>query len=169
MNAYYAPTFLTITRSFFERWGASIGVSRRLPGLPIQARVSGILRKIERSDLGPANQSVGLGVDLGWSTNQAGAVFDRPINEEMRLVASHQQYLKGLGSQDNYFSSVFSMDAMVSSPLWSEAAWYFGLRQGYTEGTAFYNSFFEGGGEILFNQNRLFSEPGLSSRIVRGP
>jgi hypothetical protein len=153
-NAYFLPSFLTITRSFFQRWGASVGLSSNLGDLPIQTRISLLMRKIENSDLGPANQSVGAGLDLGWSSATRTNPLDTTLNEGLRVSASYNRFFQGLGSKDNFFSALINLDGYLPSPLWSSATWYLGLHQGYTEGTPLYNSFFEGGGELLFSQGR---------------
>ncbi|MFM8269495.1 MAG: hypothetical protein ACKN9V_04835 [Pseudomonadota bacterium] len=146
-NAYFLPGFLVISRSFFKRWGTTLSFSNQLGNLPIQGKVSALFRKIEPSDLGPANQSVGLGLELSWRSKTP---------EAIRMTLSHQQFLRTLGSYDNYFSTIANFETSLKSPLWNSALWYLSLRQGYTEGTPLYNSFFEGGGEILFTQGRGF-------------
>ena len=155
-STYFAPGFLTITQSFFKRWGTSLSLSSPLFSLPIQSRFSILFRKIESSTLGPANQSVGLGGELGWASSRRGNSLDADIHEGVRLTLSHQQYLRELGSKDGFFSSVANFEGFLQSPLWPEAQWALTLRQGYTEGTPLYNSFFEGGGELLFSQGRGF-------------
>ena len=144
IGAYFSPGFLVISQSFFKSWGSSLSYGRRLGNLPLQGKVSALLRKIESSDLGPANQSVGLGLQLGWTS------------EKTRVDLAHQQFIKGFGSFDNYFSSTANFETAIQSPFWKSALWALSLRQGYTEGTPLYNSFFEGGGEILFSQGRGF-------------
>jgi len=144
LSTYFSPGFLIITRSFFKRWGSSLSYSAKLGELPIQGRVSALLKKIESSDLGPANQSVGFGLELGWSSKRT------------KINLSHQQFVKGFGSFDNYFSSIANFETSIQSPFWNSSLWALSLRQGYTEGTPLYNSFFEGGGEILFSQGRGF-------------
>lgn len=155
-SAYFAPGFLTLTQSFFKRWGTSLSYSSPLFSLPIQSRFSALFRKIESSSLGPANQSVGLGGELGWSSSRRGNALEADVSEGMRLVLSHQQYWKALGSKDSFFSTIANFEGVLQSPLWPEAQWYLSLRQGYTEGTPLYNSFFEGGGELMFSQGRGF-------------
>lgn len=153
-NAYFLPSFLTITRSFFQRWGASFGLSSNLGSLPIQTRLSLLMRKIESSDLGPANQSVGAGLEVGWSSATRTNPLDSTLNEGLRVSGSYNKFFTALGSKDSFFSALLNLDGYLPSPLWSSATWYLGLHQGYTEGTPLYNSFFEGGGELLFSQGR---------------
>ncbi|NBV50002.1 hypothetical protein EBR78_02135 [bacterium] len=156
LNTYFLPGFLTFNRSFFQRWGTSFSYGREIPGSPIQGRLSSIFRRVEQSTLGPANQSMGLGFELAWANQQTTGVLDAPLNRGIRLSASHQQFMKALGSQDNFFSSLASFEGTVKSPIWEKASWHLTLRQGYTEGTPLYNSFFEGGGELIFSQGRGF-------------
>lgn len=155
-STYFSPGFLIFSRSFFKRWGASLSYATAISRLPIQGKISALLRKIEPSELGPANQSVGVGIELGWSSKNKANVLDTELTDGLKVSLNHQHFFKNLGSMDNYFSSLVNMEAFVKSPIWNSARWYLSLRQGYTEGTPLYNSFFEGGGELLFSQGRGF-------------
>ncbi|NBT58490.1 hypothetical protein EBT16_06875 [bacterium] len=94
-NVYFSPGFLIVSRSFFQRWGASLSYAQKLGGLPIQGKVSALMRKIEPSDLGPANQSIGLGLDLSWGSRSKTGPLDADSTEGIRFSIGHQQFLKG--------------------------------------------------------------------------
>ena len=155
-SGYYVPTFLIFSQSFFERWGTSLSWGRRIPGTAIHTRFSSLFRRVENSSLGPSNRSVGLGIDLGWSNQNTTDVFENEIQTGVRLTGTHQWFLKPLGSQDGFFSTLFSAEGFLNPPFWTSSTFYLALRQGYTEGTPLYNSFFEGGGELMFTQTRGF-------------
>ena len=153
---YFSPSYLRISKSFFKRWGGRVGFNQGLPwGLPAST-LSFIFNRLESSPLGPAEQSLGLELSL---TKAWGFPFRKqaisPI-DGVRASFTHAQYLKKLGSDKNFFTSIASLSIYVEAPWWKNSAFYLGNKLGYTEGSSFINSFFEGGGELLFSQGRGF-------------
>lgn len=157
LNSYFSPGFLTLSRSFFKQWGSSLNYSFSFWDSLFQIRFSALFRRIESSTLGPANQSAGLGTSIGWSSRNSLNAFEPNLTGSgITASISHQQYIKEFGSEQSYFSTLINIESALTNPLWKRSLWALTLRQGYTEGTPFYNSFFQGGGEILFTQGREF-------------
>lgn len=157
LNTYFSPGFLTLSKSFFKQWGASLGYSWRFWNALFQIRFSALFRRLETSTLGPANQSAGLGVGWGWTSRNSIDAFNPQLNRSgITASINHQQYIKEFGSEQSYFNTVLNVESALTNPLWNQSLFTLNLRQGYTEGTPFYNSFFQGGGEILFSPGREF-------------
>ncbi|MBI4404416.1 MAG: hypothetical protein HY537_09660 [Deltaproteobacteria bacterium] len=156
LGAFLLPNYLLSNKELLKRWGAEIGPGGDLGFWGLQYQLNLLFRRLESSSLTPAKQSVGLGVSL---TKKFG--FKRhPLaiapSSGTTVSLSHSQFFKSVGSDDNYFSTVLSLDQYLTSPLISSHVLYLAAKLGYTEGTAFYNSYFEGGGELLFGQGRGF-------------
>jgi hypothetical protein len=153
---YYLPVYLISSKSFLRRWGGSIGVGGNLFGFAPKWNISLLYKKMEASPLDAENQSVGASVGLSYSLG----VKTRPRGISPRIgtvfSAIHSQYFQALGSKDNYFYTYGKIEQFLEAPWWQGHAWYFALKAGYTSGTTLYNSFFQGGGEILFAQSREF-------------
>jgi hypothetical protein len=157
LGSYFSPGFLTLSKSFFKQWGSSLNYSWRFWESLFQLRFSALFRRIESSTLGPANQSAGLGASIGWSSRNSLNAFEPELNRSgVTASISHQQYIKEFGSDQSYFSTLINIESALTNPFWKQSLWTLTLRQGYTEGTPFYNNFFQGGGEILFTQGREF-------------
>ena len=153
-NAFFVPSYLQLFKEFFKKWGGSIGIGGQLGSFPPFFTLNVLYKRIEASSLEPANQSVGF--EAGVSHRMG--YRQRPLSispiRGTKLSLSHAQFLKALGSDDNYFSSVAGVAQYLEAPWWKEHVWYLALKAGYTEGTTFFNSYFEGGGELLFYQSR---------------
>ena len=165
----FSPSYLRVSKSFFKRWGGRVGYSQELPnGLPVIS-FSAIFNRLESSYLGPAEQSVGIEVGLSkaWGFPLRKLAIS-PING-VKASISHAQYPKFLGSNNNYFTTVASVGTYLEGPFIKESAFYLGNKIGYTEGSSFINSFFEGGGELLFSQGRgFFLNRGFSPSLFAG-
>jgi hypothetical protein len=152
----FSPSYLRVTKSFFKRWGGRIGFGQELPwGFPL-VNIGLIFSRLESSYLGPAEQSIGLQIFLSktWGlASKKGAVS--PSNGIKTSIA-HTQYLRSLGSDKDFFTTVASLSANVDAPWASNHTFYIANQLGYTEGSSFINSYFEGGGELLFSQGRGF-------------
>jgi len=152
----FSPSYLRVSKSFFKRWGGRVGYSQELPwGLPILS-VGAIFNRLESSPLGPAEQSIGieLGLTKLWGFPQRKLAIS-PVNG-VRASISHAQYAKAFGSNNNFFTTVASLNSYIESPLLKDSVFFMANKIGYTEGSSFINSFFEGGGELLFSQGRGF-------------
>ncbi len=172
-SANYSPSYLISSKAFLHQWGASVGISTSLgTDLP---RLSGSaqFRRVEKSSYGPANQSIGLGVSL--SQTFFARTAPRAIAPRFATLASisHSQFFKALGSTDNYYVTMAGVDQYLPNPFLNRHGMKLALKGGITEGTALYNSFFQGGGELMFSPGRgLFLNrgflPGLfsSQRIL---
>ncbi|MFM8313190.1 MAG: hypothetical protein ACKOA8_02790, partial [Deltaproteobacteria bacterium] len=152
----FSPSYLRISKSFFKRWGGKIGYGQDLPwGLP-NANLSMVFSRLESSVFGPAEQSVGLefAVSKAWGFAPRKQAIS-PI-DGVKASLAHTQYFKTLGSNRNFFTSVASLAGYLEMPWRKNHVVYLAHKLGYTEGSSFINSFFEGGGELLFSQGRNF-------------
>ena len=156
LGANLTPSYLQASKSFFKRWGGHIGIGHSLPyGLP-SMELSLLFSRLESSYLGPAQRSVGLGVDLSKSFGFPNRRLAVSLVNGVKLSLSHSQYFKALGSSSNYFTTIARMENYLEAPWWKDSVLYLSGKLGYTEGTTFVNSYFEGGGELLFYQSRGF-------------
>lgn len=170
-NAQYLPSYIQSLGSpntrdnYVERWGSSLGVSARLWKLP-RIRLAALYRKLEENVKVTASyQSVGAEIDLsdtwGFKNNKPLAVS--PSNG-VNAYLNYAYFPKAFGSTRDYFTAIGGLDIYLENPVWSDSVFYIGNKVGYTEGSIFYNSYFEGGGEILFSQGRnLFMNRGYLS------
>ena len=152
----FSPSYLRVTKSFFKRWGGKIGFGQELPWGLADANLGLIFSRLESSYLGSAEQSVGLQISLSktWGlASKKGAIS--PSNGIKTSIA-HTQYAKSLGSDKDFFTTIASLSAYADVPWGNNHVFYFSNQLGYTEGSSFINSFFEGGGELLFSQGRGF-------------
>lgn len=162
LQAYYFPSYIISTRAFLKRWGTSVGVLGNIDfaqalGFGVwSVRLSAVFKRLEPYHTSPANQSSGFGIDVsrGWNFSR------RPLaiapHKGTSLSVQHQQFLKALGSQDNYFSTVASVNQYLGAPWKTGHVWYASVRAGFTEGTSLINNYFQGGGELIFSQGRDF-------------
>ena len=110
-DLFYAPTYIISNQAFLKEWGGSIGFSfsptARVPALT----VGPIFRRLEESAYGPADQQIGIQASL---TGSIGRVDQRPLDISPRLgtvlTLTHSQYLTGMGSYHNFFSTVAEID-----------------------------------------------------------
>jgi len=170
VNAQYLPSYDIGLQTFIERWGGSMGLSARFWKLP-KIRLAALYRKLESI---PALKttffhSIGFEVDLSesWGLKSKPLAIS-PVNG----VSSYLNYAyfpKAVGSTANYFTVIAGLDAYVENPIWSESVFYLGNKVGYTEGSTFFNSYFQGGGEQLFSQARnLFLNRGYLNGSFSG-
>lgn len=156
VQANYSPSYLISSKAFLHQWGTSIGLSTYFgPDLP-RVSVNALFRRVESSAYGPANQSVGAGVSV--SQTFLARTAPRAIAPRFATVVSinHSQYFRALGSTDNYFATMASLDQYLPNPLLDRHVLKIGAKFGITQGTALYNSFFQGGGELMFSPGRGF-------------
>jgi Omp85 superfamily domain len=155
-EVYFAPNYILATQTFLKQWGATIGPGATFDFLLPYVQLMGVFRRVESSDLGPANQSIGLQLNLSKNI----AFKRRPLSispiQGTMVSVSHTQYFQFMGSNDNYFSTIAEVAQYVEVPWWSEHVFYIDAKIGYTEGTSLYNSFFQGGGEVLLQEGRAF-------------
>lgn len=161
---FYSPSYLQSSKDFFKRWGAGVSLGSRF--FDFTWELGPAFRRVESSRLGPANQSVGAEITLSRSFGvKTKPLAPAPVRGT-RAVLSVANFSKALGSDDNYFFSTASISQYLEAPWWDRHVWFLNLRAGLTSGTSLYNSYFEGGGEILFSQARGFFlnrgfQPGL--------
>ncbi len=152
----YLPTYLIRSANFLHSWGASVGYNTRLGKDLPWLSLSAIFRRVEKSALGGAVQSVGLSVGLSntfWlKTTPRGIAPLRATT----VSISHAQYFKALGSRDDFFVSTAAVDQYLKVPFTQRHVLKMGGRFGITQGTVLYNSFFQGGGELQFSSGRGF-------------
>lgn len=168
-GANFSPSYLRISKSFFKRWGGRVGFSQELPYGIANASLSMLFNRLESSVYGPAEQSVGLelAISRAWGFAPRKQTIS-PING-VKASISHAQYMKFLGSNKNFFTSVASLSGYLEAPWARNHVFYLGNKLGYTEGSSFINSFFEGGGELLFSQGRgLFLNRGFFPSLFAG-
>jgi len=153
-DVFYFPSYIQSSRNFFKRWGSSIAVGGSFGAGWPSWQLAAIFRRVEAVGQFPENQSVGLQATL----SQRFGINRRPVSISpvagTTVSLSHGQFFKFLGSKDNYFSTVGSVEQFLENPFWKEHVLYLNAKVGYTEGTPLYNNFFEAGGELLFYQNR---------------
>jgi hypothetical protein len=156
-DIFYSPTYIISQQAFLKEWGASAGFTfspwNKIPTLT----VGPIFRRLEASGYGPADQQVGLQASL---VGRIGGIDQRPLDISPRwgttLSLTHSQYFTGLGSFHNFFSTVAQIEQYLPAPWIDSHRFYLSARAGYTDGNYLFNSFFQGGGELLFYQQRGF-------------
>lgn len=155
-NAYLIPSYLTSSKTFVDRYGTSLGWGRRFGKLNLS--LSARYRRSERAHLTtvsfPATTSVGLGVGAKVSFGIKKGPGAISTERGLSLFGDYAYYRKEVGSTDNYFSTTVGLDHYLANPIFKHHVLYIGARAGYTEGTNLINQFFEGGGELVFHQNR---------------
>lgn len=156
VDANLLPSYLIRDRAFFRTWGGTVGYSTRL-GEKLPWFSAGVnFKQVENSTLGAGLRSVGLTVGLSdsfWVRTAPRAIA--PLRAT-KVSVTHAQYFKALGSDDNYFASTIGVDQYVKAPWADRHVFKFTGRFGISEGTAYYNSFFQGGGELQFSPGRGF-------------
>ncbi len=158
VNLFYLPNYVYIaTGSAFQKvWGGSVGLSSTIGSLPLRWTLSVIDQKIEAFGTNPANQSVGVGVGLAYDVGYSSKPLGVSPRRGTTLSVSHQQFLKKVGSSDNYYRVTAEAKQHFSAPWYDDHIWFLSVRGGLTQGTSFFNSYFQGGGEIIFSQARTF-------------
>jgi hypothetical protein len=153
-RAYYNPSYILSSAQFLKQWGANISLGGRLFDLPPWISLSLLFRRIETSSLGSGMQSGGIGLDVSYSFGFERKPLSITPRMGTRIAVSHAFYPRFMGSTEQYFTSIVSFDQYLPSPIKWDHGFYLSSRLGYTEGTRRYNSYFQGGGEILFAQSR---------------
>lgn len=153
-NINFTPSYFIASKSFFKTWGGDLGMEIAFPGSGFVIQAGPLFRRVESSRLGPANQSIGLETTVSYRNGLKTKPRGVSPGDGFRVFGTHQQYFRGLGSDDNYFTSILGADGYLDFPLIKNSVFYLGTRLGYTEGTALYNSFFNVGGELLFSQGK---------------
>ncbi|MCB0418322.1 MAG: hypothetical protein KDD39_11775 [Bdellovibrionales bacterium] len=152
-GAYFSPNYIQSTRSFFDVWGGNLGLSWTM--FSLNWRLGPAYRKVEASGLGPSQKSVGVDAavskSFGFKYRADGIA---PISGTS-ISLSHSHYLSLFGSTDSHFRSVFSIRQYWESFWLNNHVFMFQFQAGFAQGTALYNSFFEGGGELLFYLGRV--------------
>lgn len=150
-GAYYNPNYSVNRKQFIKRWGGAVGLSSSLAGFLPTIRLAAVFGRVEG---GYGYQSIGGEIDASYRFGFSRRPLSiSPVNG-VAIGVSHQQFFKGLGSSFNYFVSSAKVDGYVEAPWWKDSVWFLGSRLGYTEGSPLFNSYFEGGGEVLFSQAR---------------
>jgi hypothetical protein len=156
VQANYSPSYLISSRTFLRQWGSSVGYSTSLGGDWPRLSLNLLFRRVEESSLGPDNQSLGFSVDLtkqfGFKTTPRGIAPRWGTSISVHLA----EYLRVLGSTDDYYSLTVGVDQYLPSPLHKRHGIKLAARFGFSEGTPLYNSFFQGGGELMFSAGRGF-------------
>jgi hypothetical protein len=154
VSAFYLPSYIYTFNDFFTQWGGDVTLVATLPwGLPT-VTFGPIFRRTEQSTLGQADQSVGVRVvleeKLGFKRRPQSI---SPVRGT-KLRLGYEQYLTAFGGAENYFRTYFGVDQYLEAPWAKEHVIFASLKLGYTEGSWFYNSYFDSGGELLFQQYR---------------
>jgi hypothetical protein len=153
-DLFYSPSYFISLKSFLKQYGGSVGISTQFDWLPPTVGLSLLYRKMEPILSNPENHSVGVQLSLGYNFG----FKRRPISissiQGTAITASHAQFLKGMGSKDNYFTSFLGVDQYLEAPWAREHVWFLSSKFGYTEGTNFLNSYYTAGGEVVFSQAR---------------
>ncbi len=168
VNAMYLPSYIQSVRTFMKRWGGSAGVSANFKKLP-RIRLAALYRKLEENPTPSAFQSVGFEIDLSenWGFSNRPLSIS-PVNGANAYL-NYAYFPKSLASTESYFTAVAGLNLYAENPLWKDSVFYLGTKAGYTEGSTLFNSYFEGGGELLFSQGRnLFMNRGYLSGTFVG-
>ena len=154
-EAYMLPSYLIQYNAFLNQWGATVGLGGLLPAYLPYLKADLLFKRTEASVFGPADQSIGVGLEL----SQGYGIHQRPLDisptSGTRFSLTHQQYFKALGSNYDYFATTAQVDQYVGMP-WEGHVLYLSARAGYTQGDELIDSIFQGGGELLFYQQRGF-------------
>jgi hypothetical protein len=156
LNPYYLPSYLIQANAFFTQWGNTIGFMTFPDFSPCRIQVNALFSRVEGSSLGPAKQSVGFGVTLSRELGFKRRPLSFAPSRGTILSFTYNRFWRDLGSDDDYFTTYAGIDQFVEAPWWHDHIFKLSLKGGYTEGTAFYNSFFQGGGELLFTNGPGF-------------
>lgn len=153
-DVYYLPNYLIASKQFFKRWGASMTVGGSINSNFPTLQVGPVFKRTEPLGALPANQSIGVQVGLSYKTGfRKNPMSISPLRGTgINLVWN--QFFKKMGSTDNYYSAIASIEQYLENPILKEHVFFANARMGYTEGTAFYVNYFDAGGELLFSQGR---------------
>ncbi len=153
-GAYYSPVYIQSTGKFYSIWGGGATLSGHADFIDTSWSIGPAYKNVEGTSFGPQKTSVGVIASLRKNIGvkiKPGAISP---HTGTILSLSHGVYLKALGSDDDFFMSTAGVQQFVRSP-WAEShSFYLSLTGGYSEGTTLNNAFFQGGGEILFSQQR---------------
>ena len=158
VEPYLLPSYLIANKAFLKTWGANAGMSFAPGhGLP-DLHTALLFKRLEPSAvLGPGNQSVGASLGLSY---ELVARKQKPLDVSPRrgseIGVNHAQYFQAVGSTNDYFATTAYFKQYFGAPWWDSHMFFLGLQAGYTEGSTLFNSYFQGGGELLFSQARGF-------------
>lgn len=153
-GAYFLPNYIYSTGTFQKTWGGYVGVGTTIPGFPPRIALSAIFRRLEPFGNTPLEDSIGFGVTVSHSFGLKVRPLDISPIRGTKLSVSASQYLKSLGSSDDYWRLEAAADQYVHAPWLDGHVFYFGARGGFTDGTYLFNSNYQGGGELLFTQGK---------------
>lgn len=157
MSLFFSPAYIQSSRVFYDTWGGRVSLAGRIEGgLGLDWSVGPIFRRVESSPLGPAKQNVGIEATLSKTWGGERRAYSISPISGTTVALTHAQYFEATGSSDDFFTTTLAASQYLEAPWWKNHVFYLSARAGYTEGTALYNSFLEGGGELLFSQARGF-------------
>jgi len=155
-ETYLFPSYLISDGKFQTQWGGAVFYQGDWGFLPPTIRLGVEYKRSESSYLGYKNEGVGPQIGLTYRTGFKQKPLDISPTRGTAITISHSHYFKNVGSDDTYFSTVIGIDQYLAAPWWKESVFYFNARGGYTEGNSIYNSYFTGGGELIFSQGRNY-------------
>ena len=150
----YLPSYLIATKEFLRAWSATAGWSISLGNQLPSITLSAISRRVEATRLGPAVQSNGVNLSITYTP------YTRTVPQNIaptyltRFMINHAQYFRALGSDTDFYAFQFGFDQYIRSPWTQRHVFKFSARLGLTQGTPLYNSFFQGGGELMVSPGR---------------
>ncbi len=159
---YFQPSYIIQDHQLMTQWGGNVALSGQLFNWSPNFSLGFNFKKLEASKAVPGTtqynatpkNSIGpqLTVSDAFGVEQEpGAILPRWGSA---LSLSLSAYPKALGSTDDYVVGIASWLQYFPVP-WSRTHGFFlRARTGYTDGTILKNSFFEGGGELIFSFGR---------------
>ncbi|MBY0371825.1 hypothetical protein K2X33_14165 [bacterium] len=155
MSFDYVPSYIISSSAFFRQWGGSIAYSARLAKNWPRVSIGINTRRLEPTGSITEKTSIGLTLSLSHSfwvrTTPRGIAPTRAT----QLSFSYSRYFTELGSTDQFYVMSAGLDQYVGMPWWRHVL-KLGVKFGTTEGTSKYNSWFQGGGELVFSAGRGF-------------
>lgn len=148
----YFPAYLISDRKFLHQWGANISIGGKIAKDWPRVTFSAIFKRVEPVWTYPRLTSVGVSLGIShtfWTKTAPRAIA--PLRSTS-VNAGYARYFKELGSTDQYYAFTAGIDQYLG--LWGRHAIKLSAHMGLTEGTTLHNSFYQGGGELIFSQGR---------------
>jgi predicted Fe-Mo cluster-binding NifX family protein len=156
-SLFYAPNYIVSARAFQRLWGGGVSLTNFLPlgELLHDLGIAYVTNEATPPRFPEFNRGVGIRVGLGWARRGRTRPVDVTTRDFTRIGVSHTQYLAAIGSSNDYYLTTLRFEQAVPIPFTERHSLYLRVQAGITENARrFVFSFFQGGGELLFDTGR---------------
>ncbi len=164
-SPYYFPSYIVSENVFINTWGSKFLLTAKI--FEPYIGIGYYFKKLEKSVFNESTISSGILFDISYSFG----IKTEPKHDVTilgtKVYATIMGFSKYLGSTDNYYRAFLGIDQYVPS-LFTGHRFFGSAKLGLTKGTSLINSYFEGGGELLFSSGPLFLNRGFISGAFLG-